>query len=75
VGKRGKRIEGRGYEQLRLPASDLLTLTTEELYSMSLEQLQDLAKQVVLAPGVVLSNETDKRQVLCRLIQSAIEVK
>jgi len=69
----GKRIGGAS--PLSFPTKgELLTLDTEELYGMSHEQLLDLASQIVLAPGVDLTSATDKRQVLCRVLQSALEI-
>jgi len=74
VGEGGKRI-GASRGPLHLPSpGEILTLDTEELYGMSQEQLLDLAGQIVLAPGVDLTSATDKRQVLCRILQSATEI-
>ena len=70
---RGKRIGGAS--PLSLPTKgELLTLDTEELYGMSQDQLLDLASQIVLAPGVDPTSAVDKRQLLCRILQSATQI-
>lgn len=78
MGAGGKRVgasQGPFQFTAKAEPGEQVTLTTEELYSMSQDQLLDLAQHVVLAPGVVLSPDADKRQVICRLIQSAVEIQ
>ena len=51
-----------------------MTFTVDELLSMTQDQLKTLAEQVVLPPGINITADCDKRQLVCRLIQAAIQI-
>ena len=73
MGKAGK-LTRAGVQLPRPAPGDLVTFTVDELLSMTQDQLKVLAEQVVLPPGINITADCDKRQLVCRLIQAAIQI-